>query len=92
MNDSKLFQMLERLADIVYSMDKDIAELKVSSAALTAAVATQLSPDDPEAGAKHIHELEQVARMADPTAEKRQQLGDVIHAIKLIRKHGTHET
>lgn len=39
-----------------------------------------------------IASLEAEARKADPTAEQRQKLADVIDAVKLIRKHGSFET
>jgi hypothetical protein len=64
----------------------------VSIAALKAIAATQLKPDDPKAGIRHIESLEAEARKADPTAEKREKLAGVIDAVKLIRKHGFHET
>lgn len=92
MDADKVESLIQQLAEMMHSLDKDIAELKVSIAALTAVVATLINPDDPEAGAAHIHKLEELARQHDPSAEQRQRIGDVIEAVKLIRKHGSHET
>lgn len=92
MDNDKLEELLQKLSEIILSLDKDLAESKVSIAALTAVVASQLNPDDPSVGVAHIHKLEDVARQADPNAEQRQRLSDVSDAIKLIRKHGSFET
>jgi hypothetical protein len=92
MDASKVEELLHQLAELVCKIDKDIAEQMVSIAALKAICASQLKPDDPAAGMQDIESLEAVARKADPVAERRQNLADVIDAVKLIRKHGSHET
>ena len=92
MEAERLEKLLMQLAEIVYSMDQDIADMRVSIAALKATAAGQLNPDDPATGLTYIHQLETAGREADPTVEKRKALGDVIDAIKLIQKHGSHET
>ena len=87
--DSKMTEdFLEKLADITISLDQDIADLRISIATLTAVVANQINPDDPAAGVQHIHSLEAATREADPNAEQRQRVSDVVQALKLIRKHG----
>ncbi len=66
--------------------------MKASIAALKAVAASQLNPGDPSIGAEHIGKLERVAREADSTAEQRKQIADVIDTIKLIQKHGSHDS
>ena len=92
LENSKIEEIFQQIGEMIHSLDKDIADMKASIAALTGVLAAQLSPDDPAAGLAQIQKFEQVARQADPSAEKRQSLGDVIEAVKLIRKHGSHET
>lgn len=88
MDTGEFEDMLQQLVGITVCLEKDVAELRVSIAALTVIVADQLNPDDPSEGAKHIQKLEDAAREADPTAEKRQKISDALDAIKLMRKHG----
>jgi uncharacterized coiled-coil DUF342 family protein len=88
----KVDELLQQLAEVLLTTDKDIAEMKVSIAALKAISASQLRPDDPKAGMQYIESLEVEARKHDPTAEQHRKLADVIDAAKLIRKHGYHET
>jgi hypothetical protein len=92
MADTSLEKLLQLLAEIVFSIDRDVADMRASIAALKAVLATQLSQADPSIGAAHIDRLEKVAREADPTAEQRKQLADVIEAIKMIQKHGSHDS
>ena len=87
--DHQTEDLRQKLAEITFSFEKDIAELKVSIAALTAVVASQLTPDDPSVGEEHIHLLEAEGRKADPSAEQRREIGDVIDALKLMRKDGS---
>ena len=92
MDAKQVEDLLQKLAEITFSIDKDIAEIRVSIAALKGVAAVQLRPDDPKAGIQQIENLETQARSADPTAEQRQKLADVIDAVKLMKKHGLHET
>jgi len=88
MEEQRLYDMLQQLAEILLSLEKELAETRISLSALTAALASQIKPDDPEAGVQHIRELEAVARQRDPSAEKLQRASDILEAIKLQRKHG----
>ncbi len=88
MDAEKVESLLQKLAEIVFSIDKEVAELRVSVAVLKATSASLLRPDDPKDGLQHIESLEAHARKADPTASQRQRLSDVIDAIKTMKKHG----
>jgi hypothetical protein len=92
MDAAQVEDLLQKLAEIVFSIDKDLAEMKVSIAVLKAISATQLRSDDPKAGIEHIETLEADPRKADPAAAQRQKLADVIDAVKLTKKHGSYET
>jgi hypothetical protein len=90
MDAEKVEGLLQQLAEVLFSIKKDIAEMKVSIAALKAIAATQLRPDDPIAGMQDIESME--AEAGKESAEKLEQIADVIDVVKLIRKHGSHET
>jgi hypothetical protein len=92
MDPAKAEQLIQQLAELVFSIDKDIAELEVSTAALKALSASQLRPDDPAAGRREIETLEEAARKADASAQRRREPADLIDAVKLIRKRGSHKT
>jgi len=92
MENAKSEELIQKLADLIHYLRDDIAELKISIVALTASVGAQINPKDPAAGVAQIHELENVARQADPNAEQRREIDDLIEAVKLIRKHGVHPT
>lgn len=92
MAEASLEELVQHLAEIVFSIDREIADMRAPIAALTTIVAGQLYPGNYTEGVRHIRQLENAARAADPTTEKLKELSDVIHAIKLIRKHGSHES
>lgn len=92
MDDSRLEDLFQKVAELYHSLDRDVADLKASVATVKAILAVQLSPDDPKLGLEHIETAEKVAQELDPDAIKRRELSDVIEAVKVIRKHGSHES
>ena len=90
MNDSQRGDLLQKLAELYHGLDQDVADLKASVATLKAIAATQLSPADAKAGLEQIQTAQKAAQELDPDAIKRREFSDVIDAVKLIRKHGSH--
>jgi hypothetical protein len=92
MDSAKLEDLLQQLAEIVFNIDRDITEIKVSIAALKTFTAVQVEPEDPKAGMLRIESLEAEERKVDPGAEEREKITGVVDALKLVRQHGFYET
>jgi len=65
MDSAKLEDLLQQLAEIVFNIDRDITEIKVSIAALKTFTAVQAEPNDPKAGMLRIESLEAEERKVD---------------------------
>jgi hypothetical protein len=92
MEDAAVAKCIELLTQQVISLDKELTNLRASVTAVKGAIALQLSPNDPLEGAKMLRKAEELILSRDPHAQALEDSHEVIEAIKLWKKHGSHES
>jgi HPt (histidine-containing phosphotransfer) domain-containing protein len=89
MDQKKIEDALLMLTEGLTRADNEIAQLQTEVRVLQAALALQISPDDPQAALKQFENIAKT--LVDSAAPQRQRLLEEISALKLVRKLGPHE-
>jgi hypothetical protein len=92
MDDEKITKYIDLLTKLTIGLDRELASLKASVVVLKAAVASQLNPGDPLEGAKMLRKSEELILSRDPHVQELEEAHQAIEAMKLWKKHGSHES
>jgi hypothetical protein len=89
MDDEKINEFIIKIGQQMLDLQKHQVELLVAVNVLKGLLALQMYPDDPIEGAKQIRDLEAtLLSQSDPNRQERQEVSELIQALKDLKKMG----